>query len=317
MNTELHLKYRPTTLEQIVGQSAVVKQLKSFLQPDEITLPHTILLEGQTGTGKTTTARILARYLGCPPNESNPNYIEKNCADCRSIDDVRAIREATRYSAMGGTNVRIWVLDEVVQLPTATQQAFLKILEEPPSHVYFFLCASHTDGLHKTFKDRCHPIIFQLIPKTTLVSLAMKIAIREGQTISQAVGEAIGENAAGSARQALQLLESALSCDSDEEQLKAVQGSADESQAIDIARAIHKRASESELMKLAGLYKGSPESLRWKVLGYTNTVMIRNPTPASRAYCNAIISRFRDSWNDCGASGLLSALYEISRMGRK
>lgn len=313
MITELHLKHRPTTLEQVVGQKQAVTQLKSFFEDGEISLPHSVLLNGPTGTGKTTMARILARMLGCSPNDTNPNYVERNCADCRSIDDVREIKEAMRYSAIGKSNVRIWVLDEVVQLPTVTQQAFLKIIEEPPAHVWFFLCTTDPSSLIPTFRSRCHPINLQPVPKSALIDLVNKTATKEGDNISEAVADLIAETANGSARESLVLLEAALAHKKPEDQLEAVKGATAGVEGIELARAIHKRAKIGELLKIAGSLKTEPESVRRLILGYTDTVMIRNPSMESRAYCYLIHQAFRDNWYSCGKSGLLSALWEISR----
>lgn len=313
MSTEFHLKHRPTTLEQVVGQSAAVKQLNSYFKNDEITLPHTCLLNGPTGTGKTTIARILSRLLGCPPNESNPNYTEKNCADCRSIDDVRAIKEATRYSAMGGTNVRIWVLDEVVQLPTVSQQAFLKILEEPPAHVWFFLCTTDPSSLIPTFRTRCQPITLELLSLPALKGLVEAVSAKEKSKLDITVVDMIAERAEGSARQALQLLEKALAYKATEEQLKAVSASHDESQIIDLARQIIKRVNINGLIKTAAAIKAEPEKIRRGVLGYVEAVFARNPQIESRLFCYKVMQAFRDDWYTCGRTGLYSALIELSR----
>lgn len=309
MTTELHLKHRPTTLEQIIGQKTAVNQLKSFLEDDN--LPHTLLLVGPSGTGKTTAARILSKHLGCPPNDLNPNYVEKNCADCRSIDDVREIKETMRFSGIGG-RPRVWVLDEVVQLPTVTQQAFLKILEEPPSHVWFILCTTDSSSLIPTFRGRCQPVNFQVVPDAVLTAYVKQIAILEKKALDPKVAEYIGENSDGSVRQALVLLESALQFKPGEEQLKAVQ-TTHYGEGESLARLIFKRAPLNDMLKAADRIKPTDlEKVRHGVLGYTSVVMSKNPAPANRLFCYQIIQAFRDPWYSCGKAGLLSAIYEIS-----
>lgn len=308
---ELHLKYRPTTLDGVVGQAVAIAKLKKQV---ETGIPHTCLLSGPSGTGKTTIARILSRHLGVSPNETNSNFTEMNCADCRGIETVREIDAARRFAPMGKSDARVWILDEVVQLPTLTQQAFLKMLEDTKKHVYFFLCTTDTSTLAKTFISRCHPIELVAVSDKDMGAHLKTVAKKEGRMLFDKVREKIVDLAGGSVRAALVLLESAFTSETEQDQLRAVQGSVHESQAIELMRAVFRRANCAELMQIAAQLPASQiETLRWQMLAYANAVMLKNPRYESRAYCNRVISMFRDSWQDCGMSGLLSAIFEITQ----
>ena len=132
---ELYKKHRPSYLEDVFGQPEAVKVLGSMIEKDD--LPHSILFTGPSGVGKTTLARILKEELECHAND----FKEINCADFRGIDTIRDIRNnMNRQSLMGGP--LIWLIDEAHKLTNDAQTAFLKMLEDTPKHVYFFLATT-------------------------------------------------------------------------------------------------------------------------------------------------------------------------------
>lgn len=304
--TALYLRCRPTTPDQLFGQGLIVPKLKKMIAKKEI--PNVILLSGPTGTGKTTIARMLSSALGVEPAESNTNYVERNCADCRGIDDVREITDDMRLASLGGL-ARVWVLDEVVQLPTTTQQAMLKMLEDTPKHVYFFLCTSDTGKLLPTLKGRCYPLVLKAIAVADLKKLVEGVVAFKNRKITQKVIGKIAVLAEGSARMALQLLEAALSFDAEADQLASMEGVEGDTIAIDLARAVMYRKGWPEISSIISRLSVEPETVRRVMLKYCESVMLGDADFKAKARADVFIAFFRDAWQDCGRAGLITSCW--------
>ena len=127
----LYQKHRPQTLADVQGNRNIVTTLKGlFATPEK--MPHTFLFHGETGCGKTTIARIVAENLGCTEN----NLVEIDTGQFTGIDTVRDIRKSAQFIPLGG-GVRVFIIDEVHRMTKDAQNAFLKILEDTPPHIYF------------------------------------------------------------------------------------------------------------------------------------------------------------------------------------
>ena len=146
--TELYKRFRPKSLDAVVGNGGTVAALQKFLKKGN--LPHTILFKGPSGCGKTTLARILAKELGCGVLDLR----EYNSADFRGIDTIRDISRIMTNAPAAG-NCRVFILDEAHQLSKDAQNAALKILEDTPKHVYFFICTTDPQKLIATIRSRC------------------------------------------------------------------------------------------------------------------------------------------------------------------
>ena len=146
---ELYKKHRPKRLKDVLGCDGIKKQIQRC--PDGSHLAHSILITGPSGCGKTTIARIVAQKI---LKTSDTDLMEINCADFRGIEMVRDIRSRMSLAPMGG-QARTWIIDEAHQLTTQAQDAFLKILEDQPRHVYFILCTTDPSKLITTVKNRC------------------------------------------------------------------------------------------------------------------------------------------------------------------
>lgn len=299
----LYHKYRPLTLKDVVGQAVAVKVLTAKLA--DKTLPNVILFVGPTGVGKTTCARIVANEVGCTVN----NLREINCADFRGIDNVRDITKTMVYRGLDG-GCRVWILDEVVQLPKMTQQAFLKELEDTPEYIYFLLCTTSLEGLLPTFVSRCFVINLNLLTEAHIDKVVTRVVQEENaqSIVGEAVYEVIPANAGGSARKALQLLEAALAVRGEADQLQAVaMASASEEKEVEfLAKALLRRASWKELQPvLQRITSKEAEGIRWAVLEYISKVMIYK----DQDMCNLIIRAFEGSFAQCGRAGLMAAVW--------
>jgi DNA polymerase III gamma/tau subunit len=239
------------------------------------------------------------------------NYIEMNCADCRSIDDIRDIIDQMRLSAWGGGN-RIWVLDEVVQLPTATQQAMLKMLEDTPKHVYFFLLTSDKSKLLDTIVGRCFPVFLHAFKPETIEAMVKSIAAKEGnKDLSKRVASKIAIQADGSARMALQLLESCLTQPTEKQQLDSIEEAVEETVAFDLAKAVMYKKEWKIVSSILQRLKDNPETARRVALKYAETVLLGDSDIKQKLKASALINVFRYDLSESGRPGLTDICWRV------
>ncbi len=300
---ELYKKYRPKSLKRIVGQPEAVKILQNLIDANRI--PHAILLSGPSGCGKTSMARILKRELGC----SDQDFSELNCADFRGIDMVRDIRACMGLSPLVG-DCRVWLIDEAHQLTGPAQDAFLKILEDTPSWVYFLLATTDPQKLKPTIRTRCTEIKVKLLGSKDMEDLLRQISRHEKLDVPEEVVDQIIESAEGSPRKALVLLDS-ISGLEHEEMLFTIASADTQSKGIELARALLKPSLKwPSIAKILKNLDDDPEAIRWIVLGYANTVLASgNGRSLERSY--AMIEAFRENFYDSKKAGLTAACYEV------
>jgi len=198
--TALALKYRPRVLEDLIGQDVVRNNIKGMLQEDRIN--RTIFISGPYGSGKTTVARLIARYVNCegernlsddPCGSCEPcrrmehaahsDYREINAADTRGIDSIRALRDRSTF--MPSTRYRIYVLDEAQGLTRDAFQALLKILEEPPPSTIFILCTSEPQKIPSATISRCFRLSIEPVASQDTVKILQRVV--EGEKLDQKV----------------------------------------------------------------------------------------------------------------------------------
>lgn len=217
----LYRKYRPIQFSQIVGQEHIKRLLKNALEKRMIS--HAYIFAGPRGTGKTTTARLLAKSLNCEKNQysepcnecasckaidngSHLDVIELDAASNRGIDEIRKIRDGVNFSpAMG--KYKVYIIDEVHMLTREAFNALLKTLEEPPEHVVFVLATTNPEKIPPTIMSRCQVLEFKNIPTEEIVSRLREISTIEGFDISDAALIKIAKKASGGLRDALSILE--------------------------------------------------------------------------------------------------------------
>lgn len=196
----LYRKYRPQKFTDVMGQEAVVSLLVDQIKHK--TIAHAYLFSGGRGTGKTSIARIFARDIGC----SDDDIYEIDAASNRSIDDVRAIRDAVHIAPFSSP-YKIYIVDEAHMLTKEAWNALLKTIEEPPAHVIFILATTEKHKVPDTIISRCQVCDFRKPSRSELVKRIEKIAKAEGYSLPKAGIEHIALLGDGSYRDTLGILE--------------------------------------------------------------------------------------------------------------
>ncbi|MCL2755540.1 MAG: DNA polymerase III subunit gamma/tau [Firmicutes bacterium] len=201
----LYRKYRPTKFSEIVGQQHIVKTLQNQIKNDSVN--HAYLFYGTRGTGKTTIAKILARSLAEPTD-----IFELDAASYNSVDNVREIIEKTKYPP-SFSKYKVYIIDEVHMFSGAAFNAFLKTLEEPPSHIIFILCTTEPHKLPQTILSRVLRFDFRPISNIELEKHLAGILKKEGIEYEDSAIKMIINEGRGSVRDSLSLAESVLAFD--------------------------------------------------------------------------------------------------------
>lgn len=221
MYQALYRKYRPQTFDDVVGQMAITQTLKTQLQSGK--LSHAYLFTGSRGTGKTTSAKILAKAVNCENSiDGNPC----NCCDaCRSIDDgscmdvleidaasnngvdnVRSLRDDAIYSP-SQVRKRVYIIDEVHMLSLSAFNALLKIIEEPPEHLLFILATTELHKVPATILSRCQRFSFRRISQEDIAARLQYVAYQENIELEAEAARVLARLADGGMRDGLSLLD--------------------------------------------------------------------------------------------------------------
>lgn len=305
---ELYRKHRPTMFKEVVGQDDAVSVLNKMIKSGRVS--HAFLFAGPSGTGKTTMARILSAKLGCEPVQQNADFQELNAADCRGVDTIRDIGGRMRASALHRDGSRVWIIDEAQQLTRDAQNAFLKILEDPPSHAYFFLCSTEPDKLIDTVRNRCTRIELSSVQDDTLRDLLISVLEKEKVKVDDDWREVVDRCvrfANGSPRLALVNLHKVLPMTDQRERLGAILEPETEAKANQLAQMLLKGARWEDVAKTIKDIKEKPETLRRIILGYMATVMLGGGKISARAFL--VANEFTDPWFDSDRARLAMACY--------
>lgn len=276
-------KYRPATFADLVGQEAMVRTLQNAFAADRIA--HAFMLTGIRGTGKTTTARIIAKGLNCEGADGKGGPTTQPCGLCepciaiaegRHVDvmemdaasrtgvgDMREVIDSVHYRA-ASARYKVYIIDEVHMLSNAAFNALLKTLEEPPAHVKFIFATTEIRKVPVTVLSRCQRFDLKRIEPEVQMALLRKIAGAEGAQITDGALALIARAAEGSARDATSLLDQAISNGAGEtnaDMVRAMLGLADRGRVLDLFDLILRGDAAGALTELAAQYSDGADPM--------------------------------------------------------
>ena len=279
----LALKYRPKNFKELIGQNIMVETITNSIKLNK--LPNAYLLTGIRGTGKTTTARLIARALNCKKdflkeencecdnceeiaNSRHLDVIEMDAASKTGIDDVRELIESSKYNP-SSAKYKIIILDEVHMLSKQAFNGLLKTLEEPPPHLKFIFATTEVKKIPVTILSRCQRFDLHRVPISELVKNLKKILKKENGNVEENALVLIAKSAEGSVRDSLSLLDRALASQAVEEKeidenfVRKMLGIADKSKILSLLNCIFQGDQKNSIKQLKELIEEGIDPLNF------------------------------------------------------
>lgn len=299
--------YRPLALNELAGNDTLKATLKSKLSLSPEKRPHVYLFTGPKGCGKTTLGRIVASHIKC----HDFDFTEIDASDeSGGVAAIRELKRTIRYPPMKG-DVRVWFIDEAHNISAKGQEAFLKMLEEPPPYAYFVMSTTDPQKLIKTLKDRCMVLEVKPLTSKEMENFILDIAEEEQVTIPSKVVKRIVADSDGHPRAALQILERIIDLPESEMAAAAEQSEELEVAAIDLVRAIMNKGSNWR--DIAPMIKGISdyENARHTMLGYCETILLGGKDDPMTAKAALAMTYMEKGFYDSKRPGFTLACYGI------
>lgn len=298
----LYRKWRPRVFEEVLGQEHVVNTLKNQILKDNI--GHAYLFSGIRGTGKTSTAKIFARAINClDSKDGNPcnecenckqaladnaiDIIEIDAASNNGVDDIRDLREKTKYSP-SNMRYKVYIIDEVHMLSIGAFNALLKTLEEPPSYVVFIFATTEIHKIPDTIISRCQKYELKRIQQTDIIKLLSNICDESNFTYDVVALEEIARMSDGAARDSLSILDQCFAGNEsnhiDKNIINEVLGLVTDEIIYNLVDGINKSDSKFVLMELHKIITGGKDIKRFinqMISYYRNLMLAKISTDAS------------------------------------
>ncbi|MFP7256148.1 DNA polymerase III subunit gamma/tau [Terribacillus goriensis] len=330
----LYRVWRPRTFGDVVGQEPIIRTLKNAIMQDKFS--HAYLFSGPRGTGKTSAAKIFAKTINCEhaPVEEACN----ECAACRGIQDgsiadvieidaasnngveqIRDIRDKVKY-APSAVKYKVYIIDEVHMLSIGAFNALLKTLEEPPKHVVFILATTEPHKIPLTIISRCQRFDFKRINQQAMVNRMQEILEKEQITVADDAVESVALAAEGGMRDALSLLDQAISYSEDVVELAdvlAVTGAVSQDRLTEVIRACARQDVQAALEQVDLLIQDGKDPGRFvfDLIYYLRDLLMFQSAPGMENILERVLvdDSFKQLAEEVDASWIQAAIVELNR----
>lgn len=332
--TALYRKFRPISFNEMVGQEHITKTLKNQILADRI--GHAYLFSGGRGTGKTTSAKIMARAINClhpredgePCNEceickaildgSLTDVVEMDAASNNSVEDVRAIRDEVNFLPTVA-KYRVYIIDEVHMLSTGAFNALLKTLEEPPEHVKFILATTEPQKLPATILSRCQRFDFKRISVEDIIK-RLKIICKENKIkITEEALKMIAVLAEGALRDGISILER---CSQDTEDeitediIRDLVGLPQLTYIRELVKCIIEKDVEKAIQNMDIIINQGKDldNFLWEIIKYVKDILVYKVTGKLELYTKEDMDFMKNLLDKVSKEELLNIIYELSEI---
>ena len=331
--TALYRAFRPTTFADMVGQDHITKTLKNQIMAGRV--GHAYLFNGGRGTGKTTSAKILARAVNClnpkdgePCNEceickeilsgSLTDVVEMDAASNNSVEDIRTIRDEVNFLPTKA-KYRVYIIDEVHMLSTGAFNALLKTLEEPPEHVKFILATTEPQKLPATILSRCQRFDFKRLSNESIIKRLKIVCERSNIEITEEAMNIIASLAEGAMRDALSILERCVQDGDnkiDEEKIKDLVGIPKITYINSIIEAIIDYDIDKVLENLNIVLNEGKDiiNLLWEMIKYTKDILVYKTSQKLDLYSKEEIKQISEIAEKVSKEKLIDIIYKLSNL---
>ncbi len=331
--TALYRKFRPITFSELVGQEHITRTLRNQIMADRV--GHAYLFNGGRGTGKTSSAKILARAINClnpkdgePCNEceickgalngSLTDIVEMDAASNNSVEDIRSIREEVNFLPTKA-KYRVYIIDEVHMLSPGAFNALLKTLEEPPEHVKFILATTEPQKLPATILSRCQRFDFKRISNEDIIKRLEIVCKESNIEITEGALKIISVLAEGAMRDALSILERCVQDGEnkiDEDKIKDLVGIPKITFVHSIVDAIVEYDIDKALASMDEILNQGKDlnNFLWEIIKYVKDVLIYKSSEKAELYSEDEVTNIKNLSDKVTKEKLVNLIYELSNL---
>ena len=331
--TALYRKFRPITFSELVGQEHITRTLRNQIMADRV--GHAYLFNGGRGTGKTSSAKILARAINClnpkdgePCNEceickgalngSLTDIVEMDAASNNSVEDIRSIREEVNFLPTKA-KYRVYIIDEVHMLSPGAFNALLKTLEEPPEHVKFILATTEPQKLPATILSRCQRFDFKRISNEDIIKRLEIVCKESNIEVTDGALKIISVLAEGAMRDALSILERCVQDGEnkiDEDKIKDLVGIPKITFVHSIVDAIVEYDIDKALSSMDEILNQGKDlnNFLWEIIKYVKDVLIYKSSGKAELYSEEEVTNIKALSDKVTKEKLVNLIYELSNL---